>query len=56
MKRRQPVYMVLVSPLLKWVIYPSMMKGIRRRWEKAFPVTSSDQRIIAAVRSQPGER
>jgi hypothetical protein len=32
-----PVYMALISPLLKWVIYPAMMKGVRRRWEEAFP-------------------
>jgi lysophospholipid acyltransferase (LPLAT)-like uncharacterized protein len=32
-----PIYMTLVSPLLKWIIYPSMTKGIRQRWEKEFP-------------------
>jgi hypothetical protein len=33
-----PIYMTLISPFLKWIIYPSMLKGVRRRWEKAFPV------------------
>ena len=32
-----PIYMTLVSPMLKWIIYPSMEKGIKRRWERAFP-------------------
>jgi hypothetical protein len=31
-----PIYMALITPLLKWIIYPSMMKGIKRRWERAF--------------------
>lgn len=31
-----PVYMAMVSPLLKWVIYPSMMKGVKQQWDKAF--------------------
>jgi hypothetical protein len=33
-----PIYMALISPLLKWIIYPSMLQGVRQRWEKAFPV------------------
>lgn len=32
-----PIYMALVSPMLKWIIYPAMLKGIRRHWEQAFP-------------------
>jgi hypothetical protein len=32
-----PVYMALISPLLKWIIYPAMLRGVRRRWEKTFP-------------------
>jgi hypothetical protein len=31
-----PVYMTLISPMLKWVIYPAMLKGVRQRWEKVF--------------------
>jgi len=36
-----PIYMALVSPMLKWIIYPSMEKGIRRRWARAFPPAAS---------------
>jgi hypothetical protein len=32
-----PIYMALISPLLKWVIYPAMRKGMKRRWEEAYP-------------------
>jgi len=32
-----PIYMALISPLVKWIIYPAMMKGVKRRWEKTFP-------------------
>ena len=32
-----PVYMALITPVLKWVIYPAMMKGVRQRWAQAFP-------------------
>jgi hypothetical protein len=32
-----PIYMALISPMLKWVIYPAMRKGMKRRWEKTFP-------------------
>lgn len=33
-----PLYMALITPMLKWIIYPSMMKGVKRQWELAFPV------------------
>lgn len=32
-----PIYMALISPMLKGIIYPAMLKGVRRRWEQAFP-------------------
>ena len=35
-----PIYMALISPMLKWVIYPSMEKGVRQSWAKAFPSSS----------------
>jgi hypothetical protein len=28
--------MALISPLLKWIIYPQMMKGARQRRERHF--------------------
>ncbi|MFN0122138.1 MAG: DUF2867 domain-containing protein [Blastocatellia bacterium] len=31
-----PVYMALISPLLKRVIYPAMLRGVRARWARAF--------------------
>jgi len=32
-----PIYMALITPLLKWVIYPAMMRGVTQRWQQAFP-------------------
>jgi hypothetical protein len=34
---RTPVYMALISPVLKLVIYPARAKSIRRNWEREFP-------------------
>jgi hypothetical protein len=36
-----PIYMALISPMLKWLIYPAMHKGMKSRWEKAFPTGTS---------------
>ena len=33
-----PIYMALVSPMLKWIIYPAVDKGIKRRWAERFPL------------------
>lgn len=32
-----PIYMAVITPMLKLIIYPAMTKGVRQRWEKAFP-------------------
>lgn len=37
-----PVYMTIISPALKWIIYPAMIKGVRQRWEEAFPAEVSN--------------
>jgi hypothetical protein len=42
-----PIYMALISPLLKWIIYPAMMKGVRRSWEKTFPAGAGGQGAAA---------
>jgi hypothetical protein len=42
-----PVYMALVSPLLEWIIYPAMLKGVRQQWEKTFPTGAGNQGIAA---------
>lgn len=36
-----PIYMTLISPMLKWIIYPAMQKGIQQRWAQAFPALVS---------------
>jgi Protein of unknown function (DUF2867) len=42
-----PIYMTLISPLLKWIIYPAMLKGVRQRWEITFPAGAGGQNIAA---------
>jgi hypothetical protein len=37
-----PIYMALISPILKCIIYPSMRRGIRQRWISAFPAPVQD--------------
>lgn len=37
---RTPVYMTLVSPVLKRIIYPAINKSIRRHWEREFPTAA----------------
>lgn len=29
-----PIYMALVSPMLKWIIYPALNKSVIRNWQK----------------------
>jgi hypothetical protein len=29
-----PIYMALVTPMLKWIIYPALNKTVARNWEK----------------------
>jgi hypothetical protein len=33
---RTPIYMILVSPILKWIIYPAIKKSIERNWKEHF--------------------
>jgi Protein of unknown function (DUF2867) len=32
-----PIYMALITPVVKRIIYPAMIASVRRRWEQAFP-------------------
>ena len=43
-----PVYMALVGPVLKWIIYPSIEKSIVRNWKKAFPAAQEENLKPAA--------
>jgi hypothetical protein len=47
-----PIYMALVSPMLKWVVYPSMEKGVRHRWAKAFPIVTGGRGITGGLGRQ----
>lgn len=43
-----PVYMALVTPMLKGIIYPSMIKHIRKRWAQTFPPSVQSGETVAA--------
>jgi hypothetical protein len=47
-----PIYMALISPMLKWIIYPSMEKGIIRRWVEAFPIAPSESDMAGGIGRQ----
>lgn len=34
---RTPIYMTMISPVLKRVIYPAIGRSIRQHWKKSFP-------------------
>jgi hypothetical protein len=55
LNRFTPIYMALISPLVKWIIYPAMLKGVERRWEQAFPNAGGSQSIAAAAKHQAGQ-
>ncbi|HEX8268225.1 MAG TPA: DUF2867 domain-containing protein [Pyrinomonadaceae bacterium] len=42
---RTPVYMTLVSPVLKQVIYPVIGESIKRNWERNFPAEAEKNRV-----------
>jgi hypothetical protein len=34
--RLTPVYMALIDPFRKWLVYPSLLRSVRTRWTEAF--------------------
>lgn len=50
-----PIYMALITPILKWIIYPAMLKGVKRRWEQAFPKAGGSQSVADVARRQAGQ-
>jgi len=44
---RTPIYMTLISPMLKWVIYPAMKKSIQENWKKDFPKIVSSKKAVS---------
>ena len=42
-----PLYMALIDPFRKWIVYPSMLKAVRATWEQNFgPIDSPVRRIV----------
>ena len=34
--RLTPIYMALIDPVRTWIVYPSLLRSIRRRWSETF--------------------
>jgi len=49
-----PVYMALISPVLKWIIYPALRRTIEERWNQVFPFDPrrTGQRMARASRAR----
>ena len=39
--RLTPVYMALIDPFRKWIVYPSMLRSLRAAWDGVFDVTAT---------------
>jgi hypothetical protein len=50
-----PIYMAIITPMLKWIIYPAMLKGVKRRWEQAFPNAGGSQGVADTAQRQAGQ-
>ncbi|HYE75882.1 MAG TPA: DUF2867 domain-containing protein [Blastocatellia bacterium] len=50
-----PIYMALITPMLKLFIYPAMTRGVKQRWEKAFPEGTRDIKTDTLQPSQVGK-
>lgn len=48
-----PIYMALISPVLKRVIYPSMENGVKRRWAREFPPAATGAAEVNAAAGNP---
>lgn len=46
---RTPIYMMLVSPILKTLIYPAIGQSIRQNWEREFSQGLQEQRVTKAA-------
>ena len=46
---RTPIYMTLVSPMLKWVIYPAVKRTIKHNWEERFSTAKVLPKLEAKV-------
>jgi hypothetical protein len=34
--RLTPVYMALIDPFRTWIVYPSLLRGVRAKWNTTF--------------------
>jgi hypothetical protein len=37
-----PLYMAVIEPFRRWIVYPAMMRNLRAAWVAAYPLDSAD--------------
>jgi hypothetical protein len=42
---RTPIYMTLISPMVKWIVYPAMKKNIEHNWEERFSIPAITPKV-----------
>jgi hypothetical protein len=42
--RWTPYYMAAIAPFRRWIIYPSLLRGIRKKWDELFGLSASTTR------------
>lgn len=38
--RLTPIYMAVIDPFRKWIVYPSLLRGVRATWDRAYGAAS----------------
>ena len=49
-----PVYMTLVGPMLKWIIYPALYKSVRDHWQQTWTANGQTDLKARSVAHQGG--
>jgi Protein of unknown function (DUF2867) len=42
--RWTPYYMAAIAPFRRWIIYPSLLRGIRKKWDESFGSSANTKR------------
>jgi hypothetical protein len=50
LSRFTPFYMTLIDPFRKWIVYPSLLRSVRARWDQAFSPDGKDNNVNCRCR------
>jgi hypothetical protein len=45
--RFTPVYMALIDPFRKWIVYPSLLHSVRATWDRTFGAVDAPDSVTA---------